>query len=68
MSQTAWQPVAIAPFDRDLELAVIDSSGAHALLVRCRRADHGWINAVTGKPIDVDPTHWRNWQDDAESR
>jgi hypothetical protein len=26
-----WQPIATAPFDRDLELAVIDASGEHAL-------------------------------------
>jgi len=57
----------MAPFDCDLELAVVDNSGTHALLVRCRRAAHGWINAVTGKPVDVNPTHWRNWQDDAGS-
>ena len=27
-----WQPVSIAPFDRDLELAVIDPEGPHALV------------------------------------
>ncbi len=32
-----WQPVTSAPFDRDLELAVIDAGGIHALEFPCRR-------------------------------
>jgi hypothetical protein len=56
-----WQPAASAPFDRDLELAVIDRMGTHALVFRCRRAQTGWINARTGRRVDIDPTHWRDW-------
>jgi hypothetical protein len=56
-----WQPAASAPFDRDLELAVIDRTGTHALVFRCRRAQAGWINAQTGRRVDIDPTHWREW-------
>lgn len=37
-----WQPVTSAPFDRSLELAVIDSGGAHKLVFPCHRmADAG---------------------------
>jgi hypothetical protein len=33
-----WQPIATAPFDRDLELAVFDTAGqVHALVFPCRR-------------------------------
>ncbi len=32
-----WQPIASAPFDRDIELAVIDYYGVHALAFPCRR-------------------------------
>jgi hypothetical protein len=27
-----WEPIASAPFGRDLELAVLDYDGAHALV------------------------------------
>jgi hypothetical protein len=38
-----WQRISTAPFDRDLELAVIDASGIHPLVFPCRRVLHGWI-------------------------
>jgi len=59
----AWHPIATAPFDRDLELAVLEKDDVHALVVRCRRDSLGWVNAATGQPIRVDPTHWREWRD-----
>ena len=65
MPETNWHPIATAPFDRDLELAVLEAGKAHALVVRCRRSRHGWANATTGKPVEVNPTHWRDWQDEA---
>jgi hypothetical protein len=57
-----WNPVASAPFDRDLELAVIDYDGPHGLVFPCRRILDGWLNAETTMRIDVRPTHWREWQ------
>lgn len=56
-----WQPIKTAPFDCDLELAVIDADGAHALVFPCRRALSGWIRSETRQPLDVRPTHWRPW-------
>jgi hypothetical protein len=56
-----WQPIATAPFDRELELAVIDTDGPHALVFPCRRVLDGWIKAETQERIDVRPTHWRPW-------
>jgi hypothetical protein len=61
-----WHPIANAPFDRDLELAVIDQEGPHALIFPCRRILHGWVNAQTHQQITVWPTHWRPWLDGAE--
>jgi hypothetical protein len=58
-----WKPVATAPFDRALELAVIDGDGSHAIVFPCRRILHGWIDAETKKIVDVEPTHWRPWID-----
>ncbi len=56
-----WQPVASAPFDCDLELAVIDAGDPHALVFPCRRILGGWMNADTKERLDVRPTHWRRW-------
>jgi hypothetical protein len=58
-----WQPISTAPFDRDLELAVIDGDGEHALVFPCHHiADGGWIRTATRQRIDVRPTHWREWR------
>jgi hypothetical protein len=56
-----WQLIANAPFDRDLELAVIDRDGLHALVFPCGRVIHGWIKSGTQERIEVQPTHWRLW-------
>ena len=56
---TDWQPIALAPFDRNLELAVINYQGTHALVFPCRRILGGWLKSDTNNRIDVRPTHWR---------
>jgi hypothetical protein len=56
-----WKPVSNAPFDRDLELAVIDREGEHALVFPCRRTEAGWIDAANKRLVGVDPSHWREW-------
>jgi hypothetical protein len=58
-----WNPVLTAPFDRDLELAVIDREGPHALVFSCRRILGGWIKSETKQRIEVQPTHWREWRE-----
>jgi hypothetical protein len=47
--------------DCDLQLAVIDSEGAHTLVFACRRVTVGWIDAISKRHIDIRPTHWRRW-------
>lgn|GEM_PF-1100254 len=58
-----WRAIANAPFDRDLELAVIEADGIHKLAFPCRRVLRGWINPKTSAPVQVRPTHWREWDD-----
>jgi hypothetical protein len=60
-SRMEWQLIASAPFDRDLELAVIDAQGLHTLVFPCRRVLRGWVKTKTSAPVDVHPTHWREW-------
>jgi hypothetical protein len=57
-----WHPIATAPLDCDLELAVIDKDGPHPLVFPCRRAAGGWMRAGTRERIEVRPTHWRIWE------
>ena len=58
-----WKPIDTAPFNRDLELAVIDSRGTHLVAFPCRRlTDDGWRDVETNKRVYyICPTHWRDW-------
>jgi hypothetical protein len=58
--RSVWEDISTAPFDRDLELAVIEGR-VHQLVFACRRAPGGWINPQTNQRIVVSPTHWRLW-------
>jgi hypothetical protein len=58
-----WQAISTAPFDRHLQLAVIDNSEIHTLVFPCRHVLRGWIKAATNEPVNVHPTHWREWDD-----
>jgi len=57
-----WQPIATAPCDRDLRLAVLEANGvAHPLVFPTRRILGGWIKTETKERIQLDPTHWQDW-------
>jgi hypothetical protein len=58
-----WKPIDTAPFDRDLELAVIDSRGTRLVAFACRRLpDNSWLDVETNKRVCyIRPTHWRDW-------
>jgi hypothetical protein len=62
-----WETILSAPFLRMLELAVLDEEGMHALVFPCERTLSGWKHATTSMPVDIRPTHWRDWggQDEA---
>lgn len=57
-----WQAIAVTPPDLDIEVAVIDREGAHAVIIPCRRACDGWIDAASHRYLDIHPTHWRPWR------
>lgn len=58
-----WTPIDSAPFDLDLQLAVLETDGAHSLIFPCRRVIGGWVSALDGGRIDIRPTHWRLWDE-----
>jgi hypothetical protein len=41
-----WQPISSTPYDLDLELAVIDEDGSHALVFPCRRVLDGALACI----------------------
>ena len=52
------------PFDRDLQLAVIDAAGkVHTLVFPCRRVDGRWLDVRTERTIEIYPTHWQEWSE-----
>jgi hypothetical protein len=57
-----WERITTAPFNRDLELAVIEGDHVHQLVFACRRTPAGWIKAMTEERVTVSPTHWRPWR------
>jgi hypothetical protein len=50
-----------APFDRGVELAVIENDEPHVLAFPCGSVHGAWVDAKTKKLIAVFPTHWREW-------
>jgi hypothetical protein len=58
-----WLPVSIAPSDGDLEVCVINGREIHALIFPCRKSGPDWVDAATKKPIAIQPTHWRIWNE-----
>jgi hypothetical protein len=61
-----WLPVSIAPSDIDLEVGVMDRGDVHALIFPIRKRAGRWVDAVTGRPVDIEPTHWRAWNNRGE--
>jgi hypothetical protein len=58
-----WKQIDTAPFDRDLELAVINGTATQVVVFPCRQlGDRGWLDAETNKQVHhIRPTHWRDW-------
>jgi hypothetical protein len=57
-TDSEWREITTAPFDRKLELAIIDQ-GIGVLDFCCIRHGDGWLEADTLKPVDIAATHWR---------
>ena len=59
-----WLPASTAPSDAELEVCVIDYDGiVHSLEFSCGKSGTGWIDTSTKKRIDIQPTHWRKWNE-----
>jgi hypothetical protein len=56
-----WERISTAPYDRDLELSVVEEGRVHPLVFACRRTPSGWVRATTLERVIISPTHWRLW-------
>lgn len=59
------QAVTDVPADREVCLAVLARGEFHALVFPCRRAEQTWVDATSGRSVEVHPTHWREWASEA---
>jgi hypothetical protein len=58
LRELEWREIATAPFDREIELAIIDDT-IGLLHGSCVRHKDGWLDAQTLRPVTVRATHWR---------
>jgi hypothetical protein len=58
---SVWIPAHAAPFNRDLELCVVDGQDVQVFTFPCRRTENGWKDTGGDRPLDIAPTHWRDW-------
>jgi len=56
-----FQNPSDVPAGRDVRLAVISAGEVHALVFPCQREDVRWVDSVTGRTVEVHPTHWQQW-------
>jgi hypothetical protein len=56
-----WQAITTAPAEVELELSIYDKGEYHALAFPCRRDGLGWRDVRAGRPVLLEPTHWRPW-------
>jgi hypothetical protein len=61
-NDVVWEKISTAPYNRDLELAVIEHDRVHPLVFACRRTLAGWVRAPSMERVLISPTHWRVWE------
>jgi hypothetical protein len=60
--ELVWEEISTAPYNRDLELAVVERDRVYALVFACQRTPSGWIRVPSMERVVVSPTHWRTWR------
>ena len=41
----------------------MDGREIHALIFPCRKIGTEWVDAATKKRVEIEPTHWRIWNE-----
>ena len=60
-NEPVWEEITTAPYNRHLELAVIEGDHVYPLVFACCRTTSGWIKVLTKERVAISPTHWRVW-------
>jgi hypothetical protein len=60
-SNFAWNPIATAPADAELELCVHEAEEYRILAYPRRRNGVGWFDVRLNRMVAIRPTHWRPW-------
>jgi hypothetical protein len=58
LTRNQWREIGSAPFDRQIEVAILDEDVTVAG-GPCLRHGDGWLDAETLRPIEMTATHWR---------
>jgi len=58
LTRNEWREIASAPFDREIEVAVIAGT-VGVLDGTCLRHGDGWLDTETLRPVNPKATHWR---------
>lgn len=53
-----WREIATAPFDREIEVAIIDGD-TNVWGASCVRHGDSWFDTETLRPVEIRATHWR---------
>jgi hypothetical protein len=53
-----WREIGTAPFDREIEVAILDGEISVPFGSYLRHGD-GWLDAETLRPVQLTATHWR---------
>jgi hypothetical protein len=59
-----WHSISTAPFNRDLEVCVIEHDRNRVVPYPCRQTRNGWINGDLDVRAKIEPTKWRSWPEE----
>jgi hypothetical protein len=55
-----WFPASTAPTDKLLEVCIIgNEDGVRPFVFPCCKNEIEWVDPLTGRRMDIQPTHWR---------
>src|SRR5260370_36794134 len=63
-----WHCISTAPFNRDLQLCVLEGNRKYLVPFPCRLTRNGWLNSDLDVRLDLNPIEWRCWPEGVRPR